>query len=272
MTWKVRVTPAGRTIYALRASVRRTSGNGCGSWPSPRQSDTNGPGEHGEGGKDLRTAVQLTFSGWPTSATQNAEGGANPSKENNGGFFTLQTAAGLASWATPRGEDVECAGAHRGIADGLSSQANLAPWSTPTEKDFTDRGYQNQRDGSIQLTLPGKAQLAPWGTPRSNNANGAGNPDRTGGPNGRIEDQAQLTASGATPNGSPALTARRGQLNPALSRWLMGLTGIIDDLAPYSKEWATVQRKLSEYSGDQEAFSHWLVKIGLADCGVTETP
>lgn len=35
ITWKARVTPAGRSIPALRASVRRTSGSACTGWPLP---------------------------------------------------------------------------------------------------------------------------------------------------------------------------------------------------------------------------------------------
>ena len=39
MTWRRRVTPAGRSIYALRASAPRISGSGYGSWPTPKASD-----------------------------------------------------------------------------------------------------------------------------------------------------------------------------------------------------------------------------------------
>lgn len=35
LTWKERVTPAGRRICALRASVRRKSDSGCTGWPTP---------------------------------------------------------------------------------------------------------------------------------------------------------------------------------------------------------------------------------------------
>src|SRR5574343_270058 len=39
LTWKERVTPAGRKIHALRASVRRTSDKDCIGWPTPRAAD-----------------------------------------------------------------------------------------------------------------------------------------------------------------------------------------------------------------------------------------
>lgn len=42
LTWKQRATPGGQSIYALRASVRRTSGNDFGylqSWPTPNTMD-----------------------------------------------------------------------------------------------------------------------------------------------------------------------------------------------------------------------------------------
>jgi len=42
LTWRDRVTPAGRSIYALRASVLRTSANDFGSWPTPTTRDHKG--------------------------------------------------------------------------------------------------------------------------------------------------------------------------------------------------------------------------------------
>lgn len=125
LTWKAQVTPAGRLLYRLVASGVRTSGNGCGSWPTPCQQD--GP---------------------------------------NGG---------------------------------PSQGADRLP-------------------GAVAL-------LASWPTPTSNNGTGAGTQVRDGGLN------LQTAASGAHLTGFPAATEKRGQLNPAFSRWLMGYPPAWDDCA-----------------------------------------
>lgn len=39
MTWKAKDTPSGRSVCLLRASARRISDNGCGSWPTPTTRD-----------------------------------------------------------------------------------------------------------------------------------------------------------------------------------------------------------------------------------------
>lgn len=77
-TWKLKTTPAGRQYWAHIASVRRISGKDCTGWPTPRTSDANGAGEHGQGGKDLRTTAQMA--GWNTPrATDGTHGGPNQS-------------------------------------------------------------------------------------------------------------------------------------------------------------------------------------------------
>lgn len=73
LTWKQRTTPAGRSIPALRASVPRTSDNGCTGWPTPR-SVAAGP--------DFAIAM----------------------RKNSGGM-SLQTTAQLAGWVTPSARD-----------------------------------------------------------------------------------------------------------------------------------------------------------------------
>ncbi len=54
LTWKLRATPQGRSISALRASARLTSGSVCGGWPTPQARDHKGAnldGVHDRGGK-----------------------------------------------------------------------------------------------------------------------------------------------------------------------------------------------------------------------------
>ena len=63
MTWSEKTTPSGRSVCLLRASGHRTSGSGCGSWPSPKAQNANGAGLHGQGGQDLQT---MALASWPT--------------------------------------------------------------------------------------------------------------------------------------------------------------------------------------------------------------
>jgi hypothetical protein len=46
LIWKIRRTPAGRSIYALRASGLRISGNVCTGVPTPQAHDVTGRSDH----------------------------------------------------------------------------------------------------------------------------------------------------------------------------------------------------------------------------------
>ena len=153
LTWKERVTPWGLRISALRASVRRTSGSGCTSWPTPR-TVTGGP-ESGE----RKQALGRTESG--------------------GG--DLQAAALLASWPTPRREDGESSGMRhsRGVADTLTA---MASWSTPSSRDWKDTPGMSETgvnpDGSKRTRLdqlPRQAQLMVSGGGQIGSPAGTGN-------------------------------------------------------------------------------------------------
>lgn len=72
IAWKVRVTPAGRSIPALRASVRRTSGSVCTGWPTPLSNSTNGAGVSGRQGDQLPRQVALA--GWTTPMANDSTG------------------------------------------------------------------------------------------------------------------------------------------------------------------------------------------------------
>jgi len=151
LTWKERATASGRLIPALRASVPRTSGNGCGGWPTPT-------------GEDHKSDGPLT---------------------------------------TQRVEDA--------LAKGI-------PLPRPT-----------QRLRNIVL-------LAGWPTPQASDSKGIST--RSEGKRRPLRDEdlptqtVLLMASGPPPTGSPAETGKPGQLNPSMSRWLMGLPPEWDLCAP----------------------------------------
>ena len=107
LTWKQRTTPAGRSIPALRASVPRTSDNGCTGWPTPR-SAAAGPdftisNRKNSGGLSLQTAAQ--FAGWPTPrSVESGHGTGNPARAFNR-KARIEDTVFLADWVTPSARD-----------------------------------------------------------------------------------------------------------------------------------------------------------------------
>lgn len=108
LTWKVRVTPSRRSIFALRGSARRTSDSGSISWPTPQAFDSKGmetrntPPDMSKGGHaNLREKVHLIA--WPTPM-------ANKQTPQQREDFT-PTLANVANWATPAERDYRFANA-----------------------------------------------------------------------------------------------------------------------------------------------------------------
>lgn len=108
LTWKERVTPLGRLIPALRASVRRTSDSDCTGWPTPSVRDYKGGYQGGRirNGKistdTLDVAAQLA--GWRTPSASDSEGGVMEIRPGTTGRYKLRDEVHLAVRQTVSGE------------------------------------------------------------------------------------------------------------------------------------------------------------------------
>ena len=152
--------------------------------------------------------------GWPTATAQDhfsanaTANSSNPNSQHHAGTTLTDAARFAAGWATPAARDWKSnegspefheARAQQARGKPLSEQTHslLAGWATPQASDMVE-GARTALD-SRQKCL--------------------------------VRDMKYLTL-GETSNGSPAATAKPGQLNPAFSRWLMGYPTEWDDCAP----------------------------------------
>jgi len=108
LTWKLRATPTGRLISALRALAHRTPGN--------------------------------VFSSWPTPATRDHKGGYQGGRIRNGKISTdtLDVTAQLATWPTPQAID----GQGKACAPRLKKDSNRDPAQAGSYRsDLKDAPY-----------------------------------------------------------------------------------------------------------------------------------
>lgn len=261
LTWKGRATPARRWIYQRQASARRTSAAGCSGWPTPCQQD--GPkGGPSQGSDRLPSAAHLV-SPWPTPQLSDRTGGGqakratNPARSNDLNDFALL----VSSWPTPNTLDTIDRDGMRPSRIATNRDSGYlteivvrVAWPTPN----TPSGGRSMAPEKMDAT--GRTLATGWATPASRDykdspgmATHAMNPD--GSERIRLDQlprQAALT-HGPTASGSTAPTGKRGQLNPAFSRWLQGYPASWCQAAIRASRMRTPRRKRAlVVSGDTE--------------------
>jgi len=241
LTWKRTATPSGRSIYALVASGRRTSGKGFTGVPTP-MANKNTPQQRDDFTPTLANVAEQ-FSGVPTTC-------ARGHKDGDKGYTQI---------------------------DQLPRVAHLfSPVATPTTNDAKSN-YSNPTGSRIRndgLNLNDHSQMfagLPTPTTEDDNESRATDPQAYSekrlqrvnpSQNLAVTAQSQM-AFGATPNGSSAETASTGQLNPCYSRWLMGLPVDWDYAAFRASE--TLKARKSTTRSSKKA------KPGRQGSGDTET-
>lgn len=249
MTWKPWVTPSGRSRSRLRASVRRTSETDCTGlekgWPTPQAFDSTGGGQPrplrykgtapSEAGNtrnpesmgsyrgDLKDYAGMV-AGYPTP-TRN-----DPIRRPAQDFaktpnMTLNHVAVLSGWPTPVAND-----------DNKSPEAHLAMKQRMGERD----GSNANRTAITSLQVMAKYVESDWVTPSARDwkdtpGMSTSGVDPDGSSRQRIDQlprQAAQMDFGAIATGSPSAMGKSARLNPALSRWLMGIPPSWDDSAP----------------------------------------
>jgi len=179
LTWREKVTPAGRLVYRLAASGRRTLDKDFGLWPtswaSPRATDPKCGGNYTENceGKDLPKDASLAS--WPTPNTmeggQTSRGGKRKGELLTGGLVGWPTASAR-DWKDTSGmatTGTNPDGSTRSRLDQLPRVAGLTAIGSPAATEKPGQlnpahsrwlmGYPAEWDACAPTVMPSSRKL-----------------------------------------------------------------------------------------------------------------
>lgn len=270
MTWKRKVTPAGRFVFRLQASVPRTSDNGSGLWPNgwttPQAHDVTGRSRgqkaiHGTKHGCACLVREAEMASWPSPRAENSEGGRDPetvlaSWERRGRVTTrLDDYAALATWPSPRVTDdnmdrrsdaaMEREWVREDRGENLALTARMATWPTPKVSDDNvsrlppeamQRWLDRPNHGS---ELAAVATLASWATPTTRDHKD-GSSYGTAPINALLGRQAWLSAWPTPMSGTPSTEEYNAAGSTDYERKVDTILGIRETVnGPKHAAWAT---------------------------------